>query len=66
LTFRECYYEADYKNSCAVKKETVYVNSGSTLDYEGTYAEKMSLRPSSLYQPVIILSGSKKEVQVLS
>jgi predicted phosphodiesterase len=66
MCFRECYYEIDYRNSCAVKKETVYVNSGSTLEYESTYAEKMSLRPSSLYQPVIILNGKKKEVQVLA
>lgn len=65
LCFKESYYEVDKKNSAVLKKDMVYVNSGSELEYAGSYAEKMSLRPSSLAQPVVHLSGTKFNINVL-
>lgn len=63
MTFRNAFYEIDYRNSCVKQKEQVFVNAGATLDYE-SYAELYGLRPSSLASPFITLSGKHKNIKV--
>lgn len=64
MTFKESSYEIDYRNSCVVERETLYVNSGSALGYGG-YSERFSLKPSSKAQPIIILDGTKKDARAI-
>lgn len=63
MCFREKSYEIDYRNSRAIEKETIFVNASSTLEWGG-YAERMSLKPSSLKSPIIQLDGTKKNIDV--
>jgi len=64
LTFKGRSFEIDYHNSTYHDKETTYINTGSTLDYDG-YPERMGLKPSAMVSPVAILNGTKKEVKVV-
>ena len=64
MSFKEKSYEIDYHNSTIIEKETLYVNSGSALDYGG-YSERYSLKPSSKAQPIIILDGTKKDARAI-
>ena len=59
LSFRDCFYRIDYQNSCAVRKEQLFVNASATLNYE-EYAELYGMKPSSAVSPVIVLDGTKK------
>lgn len=59
LSFRDSFYQVDYQNSCAVKKDQLFVNASATLDYE-EYAEIIGMKPSSTQSPVVVLSGKQK------
>lgn len=63
MVFRESSFVIDYPNSSYHQKETVYVNSASTLEWGG-YAEKLSLKPSSTQSPIIRLDGRKFNINV--
>lgn len=63
LTFRDSFFEINYGTSAVVKKEQVFVNASSCLDYE-EYAELYGMRPASKRSPVISLSGVRKEIIV--
>ena len=63
MVFREKSYEINYCNNTILEKETIFVNASSTLEWGG-YAERLSLKPSSLKSPVIRLGGAKKEIDV--
>lgn len=64
MTFRQMSYEIDYRNSTVTEKETVFVNTASALKYDG-YAERYSLKPSSLKHPSILLDGARKDINVI-
>lgn len=61
-SFRDCFYQIDYHNNTVQKKEQLFVNAAATLNYE-EYAELYGMRPSSVVSPVIVLNGSKKNMQ---
>lgn len=63
MVFRENALVVDKVSSTVRQKETVYVNTGSTLEWGG-YSERMGLRPSSLANPVITLYGDRFGVEV--
>lgn len=65
LSFRDCFYRIDYQNSSVVRKEQLFVNASSTLDYE-EYAELYGMRPSSKKSPIIVLNGRKKEMDCIT
>ena len=64
MTFRTNRYVVDAQNSSVYQKETIFINTASTQGYGG-YAEKMSLKPSSMVNPRIILSGTMKKIEVV-
>ena len=63
ISFRDCYYQIDYRNNTVNKKEQLFVNASATLNYE-EYAELYGMKPSSVLSPVIILNGLKREAIV--
>lgn len=58
--FKEGYYRVDTRNSTVSFVDKLFVISGSKLDWDNSYAEKKSLKPSSLVNPIIHLEGKKK------
>jgi predicted phosphodiesterase len=64
MTFRECTMSIDERNSSINTKEQVFVNASATLDYE-EYAEIYGMKPSSKQSPIIMLDGTKKDIQVV-
>lgn len=58
--FKEGYYRVDTRNSAVAFVDKLFVISGAKLDWNNSYAEKKSLKPSSLVNPIIILDGHKK------
>lgn len=64
LGFRDKSYEINYGNSSVSEKETLYVNASSALEYGG-YAERSQLPPMSMKYPVVLLSGTKKEMNAI-
>lgn len=56
LAFYDERFEIDMKHHTVVKRETLCVNAGATLDYEA-YAELVGLPPSSKRNPSIVLRG---------
>lgn len=59
--FKEAYYRVDTRNSAVALVDKLFVISGAKLEWNNSYAEKKSLKPSSLVNPVINLNGTKKE-----
>lgn len=64
LAFSTMYFEVDKNHSTIREKQCMHVNAGSTLNYKGSYAERMSLKPSSRAKPIIILNGNNHKVEV--
>jgi predicted phosphodiesterase len=64
LSFRDCCYVIDCRNSCVNIKEQLFVNASATLNYE-EYAELYGMKPSSKVSPVLALGGTKKEIAVV-
>lgn len=62
MTMKQAFYRTDNKNSSVAVVEKLFVNSGATLDYGG-YAETYEFKPASKANPVIYLSGTKKEME---
>lgn len=61
MVFSTARYEI-IRTHCAIKrKETLFVNAGSFLEYE-SYAEERGMRPSSMRMPIIYLGGTDKYV----
>ena len=58
--FKEGYYRVDTRNSVVSFVDKLFVISGAKLDWNNSYAEKKSLKPSSLVNPIITLDGRKK------
>lgn len=61
ISFRDAFYEIDYKNSSVALKEQLFVNASSTLNYE-SYAENFGMKPSSKQSPIILLHGNGKKL----
>ena len=59
-TFKESYYRVDTRNNTVALVDKLFVISGAKLDWNGSYAEKKSIKPSSLVNPIITLDGRKK------
>ena len=60
-TFKESYYRVDTRNSAVSLVDKLFVITGAKVDWNNSYAEKKSLKPSSLVNPVIHLNGTRKE-----
>lgn len=58
--FKEGYYRVDTRNSAVAFVDKLFVISGAKLDWNNSYAEKKSLKPSSLVNPIITLEGKRK------
>lgn len=59
--FKEGYHRVDTRNSAVSLVDKLFVISGAKLEWNNSYAEKKSLKPSSLVNPVIHLNGTRKE-----
>lgn len=60
MIMKQAYYRTDVQNSTCRCVDKLFVNTGATLNYGG-YGQKFEYKPSSKDNPVIILSGVKKE-----
>lgn len=60
MILKESYYRVSPSNSSVAKVDKLFVNTASKLDYGG-YGQAYEFKPSSTANPVIILSGKKKE-----
>lgn len=58
--FKESYHRVDTRNNTVALVEKLFVISGAKLEWNGSYGEKKMLKPSSLVNPIIKLSGLKK------
>lgn len=65
MYFSQASYKVDPQNNSAYLKEQIFVNGGSTLDYEG-YAEQIGCKPTTKRTPTIILNGTSKGVDIIS
>lgn len=63
LVFKDATYQVDYQNSTVNKKETVYVNSGTTLEY-ADYASRGGYPPNSTSNPIIRLYAESGDIKV--
>jgi len=63
FTFRDSYFEINYRNSTINRKDQTFVNASATLDYEA-YAELIGMKPSSKVSPIINLFAAEKIVKV--
>jgi hypothetical protein len=61
--FKEAIYLPDLSNNSVRLREQVYVNSSSMLHWGG-YAEVKGYKPGSQGAPIIVLHGTKKQVDV--
>lgn len=59
--FKEAYHRVDTRNSAVTIVDKLFVITGAKLDWNGSYADKKSLKPSALVNPIINLNGSRKE-----
>ena len=59
--FKEAYHRVDVRNNTIALVDKLFVISGAKLEWDNSYAEMKSLRPSSLVNPIIHLNGKKKE-----
>ncbi len=59
LTMKQGYYRTNFVNKSVNYVEKLFVNTASNIQYGG-YGERMSFKPSSNTQPVILLSGKEK------
>jgi hypothetical protein len=60
MTFRECFYRTDTRNSAVAEVDKLFVNTGSRLKYGG-YGEAYEYKPNSRRSPTIYLNGTKKD-----
>ena len=60
-TFKESYHRVDVRNNTVQLVDKLFVITGAKVDWNGSYAEKKSLKPSSLVNPIIHLNGKRKE-----
>lgn len=63
LVFNEAYYKLDERNNSVKLKEKTYCSCRSFLGYE-KYADDFGFAPSTEFNPMIVLSGTKKKVKV--
>lgn len=64
ITFREAIYAVDKSHRKVIKREQVFVNVASPIDYEA-YAEMVGMRPSASANPNVILSTNSHNIQVV-
>lgn len=60
MVMKEAYYRTSQANNSVKKVDKLFVNTSAKLDYGG-YGQAYEFKPSSTANPVIYLSGSKKE-----
>lgn len=62
LIFKESYFRVSGSNSSVACVEKLFVNLGSSLDYGG-YGDAQGFKPASKKSPVIILNGTKRDME---
>lgn len=60
MIMKQGYFRTNVINSCVTKVEKLFVNTAAQLEYGG-YGQTYEFKPSSTANPVIYLSGKKKE-----
>lgn len=60
MIMKEAYYRVSPSNSSVAKVDKLFVNTSSKLEYGG-YGQAYEFKPSSIADPIIFLSGKKKE-----
>lgn len=61
ITFKEAYHRVDVRNSTVQLVDKLFLIAGAKVEWNESYAEIKSLKPSSLVNPIIHLNGGKKE-----
>lgn len=62
LVFKESYYRVSGSNSSVALVDKLFVNTAASLNYGG-YGDAMGFKPASKKSPVIILDGTKREME---
>ena len=62
--FRQSCYVCDRQNMYARQQEQVYVNTASSLNWSGSYGDRMGFKPNSMHYPVIELDDKVHKVTV--
>lgn len=60
MIMKEAFYRVCLSNRSVAKVDKLFVNTAATLRYGG-YGQAYEFKPSSLHNPVIYLSGKKKD-----
>lgn len=60
MIMKQCFFRLSHQNSTIAKVEKLFVNTSAQLEYGG-YGQTYEFKPSSTSNPVIYLSGRKKE-----
>lgn len=61
--FKTGFYRVDPRNNAVGMVTKVFVNTAAALNYGG-YGDKQGYKPSSTDNPVLIFSGSKRQIKV--
>ena len=62
LVFKESYYRVSGSNSSVAMVDKLFINTAASLNYGG-YGDAMGFKPASKKSPVIILDGTKREME---
>lgn len=60
MVMKEAFHRIDVRNSTCTRVDKLFVNTAASLEYGG-YGQTYEFKPSSLHNPVIYLSGKKKD-----
>lgn len=64
MIMKEAFWRVSNTTSSVSKVDKVFINSGSKLDYGG-YGQRYEFKPSSLANPVLILSGKARDMKAM-
>jgi hypothetical protein len=62
VVMKESYFRVSGSNSSVQMVDKLYVNTASSLDFGG-YGDAMGFKPASKKSPVIILDGTKRDME---
>jgi predicted phosphodiesterase len=62
LVFKESYFRVSGSNSSVAMVDKLFINTAASLDYGG-YGDAQGFKPASKKSPVIILDGTKRDME---
>jgi hypothetical protein len=62
LVFKESYFRVSGSNSSVAMVDKLFINTAASLDYGG-YGDLQGFKPASKKSPIIILNGTKRDME---